>query len=164
MKFIEYDNLDAIIERVKIDPLFLCALNTELQFTITKQNGYKIFKIYLEEGDPFFEPEDLHGLRIYTVVNNKIKDCKTVAVPFFEIDDEKEREFFKEHMYPDSDDYKVYVSNGYANILCYSQHLQNFEGPKAIGKTGIILISDGMYFRRSNSLLRLLAIISDDFN
>lgn len=164
MKFIEYDSLDAVIERVKTDPLFLCPINTESGLTIAKQNGYKIFKIFLEEGDPFFAPDGFHGLRIYTVLNNKIKDCKTVAVPFFEINNEKDRDFFKEDLYPDSDDFKVYVNNGYANILCYAQHMNNFEGENPIGKMGIILVSDGMYTRRANALVRLLSIISDEFN
>lgn len=164
MKFVEYESLDTIIERAKSDPLFLCQINTDLDLTIAKQNGYKIFKIFIEDGDPFYAPDDLHGLRIYTILNNKIKDCKTIAIPFFEINTEKDKDFFKEYMYPDSDDFKVYVNNGYANILCYSQHMTNFEGENAIGKIGIILISDGMYTRRANALFRLLSIFSDTFN
>lgn len=162
MLFVEHENISEIMDKMRTDKYFLCSINPNINFTVSKKNGYKIFTVYLEEGDPFFEPEDLHGLRIYTVVNNKIKDCKTVAVPFFEIATEKEREFFKENMYPDFDDYKVYISNGYANILCYSQLLQNFEGPNAIGTTGILLVSDGMYSRRTDSLEKLLSIISPE--
>lgn len=160
MKIIEHDDLNEIIDRINEDPLFLCGINTDIDFPVAKQNGYKIFSIYIEEGDPYYAPEDLNGLRIYTALNIKFKDCKTIAIPFFEIDDMEDKTEFLKHFYPDTDSYRVYINNGYANIILHGQNMQCFEGYEPFGKFGMILISDGMYTRRSNALIKLLSIFS----
>lgn len=162
MKIIEHDDLNEIIDKINSDQLFLCNINTGIDFTVAKQNGYKIFSVYIEEGDPYYEPDDLHGLRIYTILNNKFKDCKTIAIPFFEMDGLDHKSQFIRHFRPDADSYRVYINNGYANILLYGQDMQCFEGKDPFGKFGMVLISDGMYMRRSNAILKLLEILNCD--
>lgn len=159
----EHENLNEIIDKAKTDHLFVCGINRDLNIPISKSNGYKIISILLEDGDPYYEPEEFHGLRIYTALSNKFKDCKTIAIPFWEITNDKLLYEFNE-WYKPSDPYNVYVNNGYVNILTYGQYMNGFEKSDDsfyLGKTGVILVSDGMYSKRTDALAKLISIISE---
>ena len=161
---IEYPDLDSL-KRVITDKdaYIVTELNMNTTDTYAKSNGYKIFWVMIDKDDPFFEPEDSHGDRIYTYLSNKLRDCKSVVVPIYDftnIDGYKDEIItqFNERFKP-SNPFQVYVGNGYLNILTKYSIVDLFhnEEYRYFGATiGFILVSDGMYKNRSNALDKLL--------
>ena len=161
---IEYPDLDSL-KRVITDKdaYIVTELNMNTTDTYAKSNGYKIFWVMIDRDDPFFEPEDSHGDRIYTYLSNKLRDCKSVVVPIYDftnIDGDKDEIIaqFNERFKP-SNPFQVYVGNGYLNILTKYNIVDLFhnEEYRYFGATiGFILVSDGMYKNRSNALDKLL--------
>lgn len=161
---IEYPDLDSL-KRVITDKdaYIVTELNMNTTDTYAKSNGYKIFWVMIDRDDPFFEPEDSHGDRIYTYLSNKLRDCKSVVIPIYDfsnIDGDKDEIIaqFNERFKP-SNPFQVYVGNGYLNILTKYNIVDLFhnEEYRYFGATiGFILVSDGMYRNRSNALDKLL--------
>ena len=64
---IEYPDLDSLKRAITDkDAYIVTELNMNTTDTYAKSNGYKIFWVMIDRDDPFFEPEDSHGDRIYT--------------------------------------------------------------------------------------------------
>lgn len=156
-----HEDLDTIRKYIRDqhDSIIITDLNLTAPNKICRSNGYKIFWIELEKDDNFFEPEDLHGLRIYTSISNRFKDCKSIVIPTYrfskDTDDGTIACFNTE--YRSNDIYNVYIGNGYINVLVYRQdlHFDDFDY-----KPGFILVSDGMYHNRKDALEKLLMIAS----
>lgn len=172
----EYADLKDLIAEIKEGgDKILTDLDLDTKDTISKANGYKIFWIGLEIDDPYFQPDDYHGMRLYTYVSNKFKDCKSIAIPIVSFKDVTE-ERAKNRGYRSTQDaidfytefnsgpqFLVYVGNSYLNILTHFQDLITFfdneTGEVLDGSSvGIILISDGMYKNRSYALDKLLSL------
>ena len=162
---IEYPDLESLKMAITCkDNYIVTDLNMNTTDTYAKANGYKIFWVIIDPDDPYFEPEDSHGDRIYTYLSNKLRDCKSVAIPIYDFTNaagENKEEMVSHFIkaYKSSDPFQVYVGNGYLNILANKNTLDLFhnEEYRYFGSSiGFILISDGMYKNRSNALDKLL--------
>lgn len=162
---IEYPDLDSLKRVITAENSYIITeLNMNTTDTYAKSNGYKIFWVMIDKDDPYFEPEDSHGDRIYTYLSNKLRDCKSVVIPIYDFsnatgEDKEEMVTHFIELYKPSDPFQVYVGNGYLNILTNKNTLDLFhnEEYRYFGATiGFILVSDGMYKNRSNALDKLL--------
>lgn len=179
MIFTEYTDLNDFIRDIEIDGQYtVCSINRSNNLTVSTKNGYKIFKVLIEKDDPFFEPEDYHGDRIYTFVSNKFKDCKAVAIPYISFarltneeaiskgyrnGKDEVLEWYTE--YESNPEFIVYIGNGYLNIMTNRQYISLFfsEDDSLEGsEIGVILILDCMYKNRNNALNKLLSIANTD--
>lgn len=155
---------DAIDTIKKHNPILYTNLNMNPAFNISRKNGYKIFWVSISREDKYFKPEDMHGLRIYTVLSNHFTDNKSAIFPVFQFNNEDTREFVTE--YGISSPFNVYIGAGYLNALVYGQENDWFfnESYKHTDNEsfGFLVVQDCMYYSRSNAILKLLSLFKED--
>ena len=180
MKFTEYTDLNDLLKEINEDGQYtLCSINNNTNLTFSIKNGYKIFKVILEQSDPFFEPDDYHGERIYTFVSNKFKDCKAIAIPYTSFARLSNEEAISKGFtrngkdevldwyinYESNSDFVVYIGNGYLNLLTHHQTTNLFFEDNYVlegAEIGVVLILDCMYKNRNNALNKLLSLTDID--
>lgn len=160
-------DLANLITFIKQDPDYLTNMNLDLkpdmQHKFTNSNGYIVYWVHIEKGDPFMELD--HGDRIYTILNPKFKSSdKSFCFPVYRLKTKENSEdksapsevdkYMIDNVYSYLDsDFRVFVGDGYVNIegcpFCHYENDLDFN---------FVIVSDRMYGKRNNALKFLLAL------